>query len=157
GSASGDGKVAYDIWSFTESIYQIPTSGRGQKVGPTLQLPLPEGGSHRSPSVSRDGRWMAYDTSNTDRPNTILLRDLNTGTDHFLDDRGRRTLAGGDASISPDGSKVIFERDCKQGAWPGQPERPFPCGFLIAAAGGEPEQVCERCNARGFSSDGSVV
>ena len=29
--------------------------------------------------------------------------------------------------------------------------------FMVAATGGEPEQVCERCTPRGFSSDGSVV
>ena len=28
---------------------------------------------------------------------------------------------------------------------------------MVAAAGGEPEQICERCTPRGFSSDGSVV
>ena len=62
GSASEDGKLAYNIWSSTVSIYQISISGRGQKLAPTLQLPLPEGGWHSSPSVSRDGRWMAYDS-----------------------------------------------------------------------------------------------
>lgn len=28
---------------------------------------------------------------------------------------------------------------------------------MVAAAGGEPKQVCERCSPRGFSSDGSLV
>ena len=52
---------------------------------------------------------------------------------------------------------MIFERDCKEGSWPGDPEDPIPCGFMIAAAGGQPEQICERCTPRGFSSDGSVI
>jgi hypothetical protein len=52
---------------------------------------------------------------------------------------------------------VIFERDCKEGKFPEDPEHPFPCSFMVAAAGGKPEQVCERCTPRGFSSDGSVV
>jgi WD40-like Beta Propeller Repeat len=34
---------------------------------------------------------------------------------------------------------------------------PLPCGFMVPAAGGEPEQVCELCTARGFSSNGSIV
>jgi dipeptidyl aminopeptidase/acylaminoacyl peptidase len=100
---------------------------------------------------------MAYDSSNTGKPNTIRLRDLSTGTDHLLDDKGRHPGAGGEASISPDGSSVIFERDCKGGNFPEDPEHPFPCSFMVAAAGGKPEQVCERCTPRGFSSDGSVV
>jgi dipeptidyl aminopeptidase/acylaminoacyl peptidase len=130
---------------------------RGEKLGPTLQLPFPLGGSYSSPSLSRDGKWMAYDTSNPGRPNTIRLRDLSTGTDHFLDDKGRQPGGGGETSISPDGSRVIFERDCKEGSFPELPGSPFPCGFMVAAAGGKPEQVCERCTPRGFSSDGSVV
>lgn len=147
GSASEDGKLAYNLLSSSVSIYQIPIGKRGQKLGPTLQLPFPEGGDYSSPSLSRDGRWMAYDNSNPGKPNTILLRDLSTGTDHFLDDKGRPPGAGGEISISPDGSKVIFERHCKGRL----------CGFMIAASGEKPEQVCERCTPRGFSSDGSVV
>ena len=34
---------------------------------------------------------------------------------------------------------------------------PLPCDFMIPAAGGEPEQVCEFCTPRGFSSNGAVV
>jgi Tol biopolymer transport system component/DNA-binding winged helix-turn-helix (wHTH) protein len=157
GSASGDGKLAYSSWGFSVSIYQISTSDRGQKLGPTLQLPFPEGGVNSSPSVSRDGKWMAYDTSYPATANTIRLRDLSTGTDHILDDKGRRPGSSEAASISPDGSRVIFERDCKAGSFPEDPAHPFPCGFMVAAAGGEPEQVCERCTPRGFSSDGSVI
>jgi hypothetical protein len=100
---------------------------------------------------------MAYDTSNTGKPNTILLRDLSTGTDHFLDDKGRQPGAGGETSISPDGSRVIFERHCKEGRFPELSRNPPTCGFMIAASGDKPEQVCERCTPRGFSSDGSVV
>ncbi len=99
---------------------------------------------------------MAYDSSNPGRPNTIRLRDLSTGADHLLDDKGRQPGAGGYTSISPDGSRVIFERDCKEGRSKLRAE-PFPCGFMVAASGGKPEQVCERCTPRGFSSDGSVV
>jgi DNA-binding winged helix-turn-helix (wHTH) protein/Tol biopolymer transport system component len=157
GSASEDGKLAYNIWISIESIYQISINDRGQKLGPTLQLPLPEGGRHRFPSVSRDGRWMVYDSSNPGKPNTIVLRDLSTGIDHVLDDKGRHQGGIYWVSISPDGSKVIFERDCKEGTWQDNPVEPLPCGFMVAAAGGQPEQICERCTPRGFSSDGSVV
>ena len=138
----------YAIASRTNSIYEIPTGSRGEKSGPTLQLPLPEG-DFRSPSVSRDGRWMAYDSSILGKSNLILLRDLESGADRVLDEMGRRPGSGGETSISPDGSKVIFERDCKTGK--------SSCGFMVPAAGGEPEQVCEFCTPRGFSSNGSIV
>ena len=154
GSVSEDGKLAYNILSSSVSIYQILISERGQKLGPTLQLPFPEAGDYGSPSLSRDGKWMAYDSSITGKPNTILLRDLSTGADHLLDDKGRRRSVGGVTAISPDGSRVFFERDCKKAENSG---RIFPCGFMVAASGDKPEQVCERCTPRGFSSDGSVV
>ena len=157
GSASADGKVAYRIRDSTEAIYQIPISERGQKLGPVFQLPLPMAGTHLSPSVSRDGKRMAYDSYNPGKPDSMLLRDLGTGTDHLLDDKGRVPGGGYFASISPDGSKVIFERDCKQGTWPHDPETPIPCSFIVGSDQGEPKQVCERCTPRGFSSDGSVV
>jgi eukaryotic-like serine/threonine-protein kinase len=157
GSASADGKVAYRIRDSTEAIYQMPTNERGQKLGPISQLPLPLAGTHLSPSVSRDGKWMAYDSYKPGRPDSILLRDLSTGTDHLLDDKGRSPGRGYFASISPDGSRVIFERDCKEARWPHDPESPIPCSFIVGSKDGEPKQVCERCTPRGFSSDGSVV
>ena len=153
-SVSQDGRLMYEIVSQTHSIYEITTGSRGEKSGPTLQLALPEG-DFRSPSVSRDGRWMAYNSSVLGKSNLILLRDLASGADRVLDEMGRRLGTGGETSISPDGSKVIFERDCKTGKW--EWGEPLPCGFMVPAAGGEPEQVCEFCTARGFSSNGSVV
>ena len=53
--------------------------------------------------------------------------------------------------------RVIFERDCKEGRSARPGAAPLPCGFMVAAADGEPEQICERCTPRGFSSDGSVI
>jgi DNA-binding winged helix-turn-helix (wHTH) protein/Tol biopolymer transport system component len=154
GSVSEDGRLVYSTISFTGSIYEVPTDDRGQKLGPTVQLPLPEGGDYRSPYVSRDGRWMAYDAFIRGKRNLIVLRDLSNGQDRLLDDTGRLG-PGGQTTISPDGSKVIFSRDCKSGRW--LSGEILDCGFMVPASGGEPKQVCESCTARGFSSNGSVV
>ena len=155
GSVSDDGKLVYSTITFIGSIYEIPIGNQGQKLGPTVQIPLPEGGDYRSPYVSHDGRWMAYGASVPGKSNIIVLRDLRTGAEQFLDQTGRRPGDGDFTTISPDGSKVIFSRDCKSGRWLWG--ETIPCGFLIPAAGGEPEQICESCTARGFSSNGSVV
>ena len=155
-SVSEDGRLVYATRTFTDSIYEIPTDSRGRKTGPTAQLPLPEGVDYQSPSLSRDGQWLAYDASVLGESNFIRLRDLASGADRLLDDRGRRPGEGGDTTISPDGSKVVFGRDCKSGQF-GHDGGPLPCDFLIPGAGGEPEQVCEFCSSRGFSSDSSVV
>jgi DNA-binding winged helix-turn-helix (wHTH) protein/Tol biopolymer transport system component len=155
-SVSDDGKLVYAIRSFTESIYEIPIDSRGQKSGPTVQLPLLEGVDYRSPSLSRDGRWLVYNARVTGESNSIRLKDLISGADRLLDDRGRQSGAAGETTISPNGSKVGFERDCKSGKWAND-GTPLPCGFIIPAVGGVPEQICEFCTPRGFSSDGSVV
>jgi eukaryotic-like serine/threonine-protein kinase len=154
GSVSETGKLAFNIWTSTGSIFQIPLGDRSPDRGAVLQLPLAEGATHSSPSVSRDGKLLAYASFNIGKPHTILLRDLATGTDHVLDDPhlGRN----GETSISPDGSKVIFEQDCKNLRFPGL-DWPMPCSFIVDATGGRPEPLCSRCTARGFSSDGFTV
>jgi WD40-like Beta Propeller Repeat len=72
---------------------------------------------------------------------------------------GHRPHATGDAAtaISPDGSKVVFERICEiAGKW--FPGTMMPdCSFLVPAEGGHAEQLCEVCMPRGFSSDGSML
>jgi len=153
-SVSEDGKLVYATRTFTNSIYEIPTDSRGRKSGPTAQLPLPEGVDYSSPSLSRDGSWLAYNAV-LGESNLIRLRNLRSGADQILDDRGRKA-ENMETTISPDGSKIVFERDCKSGQF-GHDGGPLPCSFMIPAAGGEPQQVCEFCTSRGFSSDGSVV
>jgi Tol biopolymer transport system component len=76
---------------------------------------------------------MAYDATVTGKPNMIVLRDLASDVDHVIDEVGRS--ASGETTISPDGSKVAFERDCKND---------LPCSFIMAVAGGEPDQIYNR-------------
>jgi Tol biopolymer transport system component len=144
----------YDIWNASSSIYQIAIDEHGRKLGPTEELPLSEGDSHTSPFVSRDGRWMAFNSAVAGQPPRTLLRDFVTGTDHLLDDIGRSPNEYYTTTISPDGTNVIFTRDCPRDTFP---DGPTDCGFLIASSNGRAEKICEICNPRGFSSDGSVV
>ena len=115
-SFAESGAIAYDLWGASTSIYQVSISEHGQKLGPTLQLPLRSSGSSSSPALSHDGEWLAYDSNDAGKPNTIMLGNLRTRTDHVVDDKGRRFRDISGTSISPDGSRVVFERDCKDGA-----------------------------------------
>jgi Tol biopolymer transport system component/DNA-binding winged helix-turn-helix (wHTH) protein len=157
GSPSRDGKLAYMVWSGSVSIYQISVSDRGQKLGPTFQLPLHEAEFHNSPSLSHDGKWMAYVTDSPGKPYRIVLRNLSTGAEHLLDDSDPRPNGDVATSISPDGSTVLFQRGCKEASFRYIPDDPLPCGFMVSAAGGKAERICLRCTPRGFSSDGSLV
>jgi len=154
-SASEDGQLVYSIVARSGHIYQIPIDNKGQKIGPALQLVLTDEGDDIAPSVSRDGRWMAYNATRPGRPGATFLRDLKTSAERFLEDKGHRP---GDVatSISPDGSKVILQRNCEvPGVWL---QGILPdCSFLIGGEGGEPEKICDFCVPRGFSSDGSML
>lgn len=143
-----NGKIVYTTASATNSIYEIPTR-QGRKFGPTLQLPLAEGGDYHSPWLSHDGRWMAYDVTKAGG-SFLMLRDLAKGTDHRLEENARSN------AMSPDGSKVIFSRSCESGTFPWG--EPLHCAFLISAVvGAKAEPLCEDCTGRGFSPDGSIV
>jgi dipeptidyl aminopeptidase/acylaminoacyl peptidase len=98
---------------------------------------------------------MAYNSSVPEKSNTIVRRDFVSGADLILDEAGRQPGKGGETIISPDGSKAVFERDCKSGQW--VDGDPMPCTFMIPATGGELKQLCEFCTPRGFSSNGSVL
>jgi eukaryotic-like serine/threonine-protein kinase len=154
GSLSEDGKLVYGTWTFIESIYEIPADKKGQKLGPTLQIPFPEEADDSAPSLSRDGRWMEYAALRLGNPKTTRLRDLRTGIDRVLDDKGSH-FYGAATSLSPDGSKVAFESECREGKWP--TGYPAPCTFMLPAGGGKREQVCEFCRPGGFSSNGSIL
>lgn len=154
-SASRDGSIAYAVGSARESIFEIPLNDHGRKAGPIESVVLNEDSRARSPSLSRDGRWMAYDTAVPGKPDSIQLRDLTTQTDHLLDDVGRQPKWYYGTAISPDGSSIAFARDCKQAT--SSDGSPTSCGFVVGAHNGEPEQICEGCTPRGFSSDGSLV
>jgi eukaryotic-like serine/threonine-protein kinase len=155
-SISEDGKLAYPTAAGLDSIYEMTNDESGGAFGPATQLALPEGGDYHSPSISRDGKWMVYNASMMGKTNTFRLRNLETGTDRLLDDTGRQPGWGGEAILSPDGTKVVFERDCKNYKW-ADLGNPLSCAFIEPTAGGAVEQVCAFCTPRGFASDGSSL
>ena len=158
GSVSEDGKLLYSTASLRAAIFQIPITERGQKLGSSAQIPLPDGGTYISPAIARDGRRMAYVAASHGKRSAVMLRDLTTGVDQLVDDRGRSVQRTDYVvTITPDGSKVIFERDCEHGVFPRDHQSPLPCTFIASPSEGDPEQICERCRPRGLSSNGSVL
>jgi Tol biopolymer transport system component len=156
GAASLDGKLTWYIWHLNHSIYQLNMSRSGQRLDPTLQLLLAQGGSQSSPSLSHDGKWLAYDSAEAAKPNAIVLRNLISGVNQVLDEKGRNSPDGADVSISPDGTKVVFTRDCEPGRqWSNRIA--YPCSFLLATDKSMVEPVCSQCTPRGFAPDGSSI
>ena len=142
GDFSADGKLVYDFDFYGGQILVVPVdTDRAQTKGQPEQITHTDGVINLAPSISRDGRWLAYAARNPVSLNSsIRLRDLATGAD-------RQLIEGpylGETSISPDGSRVAYsEGDVTT--------------FLIPVAGGSPTQLCEYCTPRGYSSDGSLL
>lgn len=147
---STGGTLVYSVGSLSENIFEIPIDRHGRQLGPVSELPLPEGPLYYSPSASRDGTAVAYISAELGRENALTLRDSSSGTDRILDKSGA-VPRDESASLSPDGSRVVFNRWCTQKEVPDCPS------FVVSAAGGHPERICDNCQARGFSRDGSWV
>jgi Tol biopolymer transport system component len=112
-----------------------------------IALPIP------LPTVSRDGRWLAYVEDTPGKSNNVVLTDLKSGKNRILDEASRRSNYS--VRISPDGSKVSFEQDCGNRRW--QSGEAVNCGFVGTTEGERSRKVCESCIPEGFSSDNSVL
>jgi hypothetical protein len=148
-STSSEGKLVYEVVTRATQIFEIPVGKDGREAGPPAELPLAEGLLYHAPSASRNGRWIVYvEAEYGKRQKRLVLRDLAAGTNRVLDESPFDDDVGS-ASISPDGSLVVFNRHCRGTR---------NCRSLfVPTAGGEPRQLCENCTARGFSSDASFV
>jgi Tol biopolymer transport system component len=152
-SVADDGKVAYPTFTSRQTTFAIPIDSRGQKSGPVSEVLLSPGIDSYSPSISRDGKSMAYVEDTPGKSNNVVLTDLKSGKNHIVDEATRRSNYS--VGIAPDGSKVSFEQDCGDRRW--QSGEPVNCGFVSSAEGEGSRKVCESCIPRGFSSDGSVL
>src|ERR1051326_2243641 len=149
---SPDGQVAFAPGSLIERIYSIPIATE-RVASARTRIPLYYGLRNSSPSIWRDGRWLAYAVTDLEsRYAMIRLRDLVDGTDRLLVEH--LDLPQSDfISISPDGSKVVFSHF----SYGGDSGDDRSC-FVVAAGGGIPQRISRNCTApRGFSSDGSIV
>jgi eukaryotic-like serine/threonine-protein kinase len=148
GDFSADGKLVYDFDTYGGQIWVVPVdTDRAQTLGPPVQVTNTDGVVNNSPSISRDGRWLAY-VATTPVDSSIRLRDLATGAE--------RQLTHGPllewTSISPDGSRVAYSQAVSGGVVIDR-----EVTFIISVAGGTPTQLCHDCDPRGFSSDGSIL
>jgi Tol biopolymer transport system component/DNA-binding winged helix-turn-helix (wHTH) protein len=151
GDFSEDGSLVFTFGTYGGQIWVVPAdTNRAQTLGQPEQVTHTDGILNKSPSISRDGRWLAYTAINPfTRDSSIGVRDLATGAERQLI---RGPLLGW-ASISPDGSRVAYQQDVSRGV--GGINRSVT--FLIQVAGGNPAQLCQDCDPRGFSSDGLLL
>jgi DNA-binding winged helix-turn-helix (wHTH) protein/dipeptidyl aminopeptidase/acylaminoacyl peptidase len=131
-----NGNLAFTSASLNEQIYAMPITDIVEEgAGLNSRLARPDGLREYSPTISRDGRWLAYAASNLRADQTtIRLRDLVNGSDRLLVEHVD-PFTSDFLSISPDGSSVLFAQFLKLTT---------SCSIsVIGAAGGLPQKVSD--------------
>ena len=101
---SADGTLVFVPYTYGGQIWVVRAdTNRALTHGQPEQVTHTDGVLNADPSVSRDGRWLAYAATNpVSGDSSIRLRDLTTGAE-------RQLIEGsGLTSISPDGSRVAY-------------------------------------------------
>jgi serine/threonine protein kinase/Tol biopolymer transport system component len=145
-SISIDGRMAFEnATSYNTNLWTVPTdTDRARVTGDPHGLTQVEAIRDDSPSLSRDGRMVAYFADRS-----LAVKNLATGRETQLDP-APFVQFGTPPMISPDGSHVAYN------LW--RRGESAPDLYLISSSGGPPRRVCEDCGTpRGFSSDGKRV
>jgi len=110
-AASPDGNFAFVSSARNWDIWSLPLDGNRAEVRGEPERVVSGLGSDQYPSISRDGRKLAY-VSDRSGSRDIWLRDLATGEDTAVTIGPADDLRG---TISPDGSRVAFVRTEQEG------------------------------------------
>jgi Tol biopolymer transport system component len=145
-SVSENGRMVFLSGDLSTNLWSIPIdANRAQVTGERQSVTQVEGLQERNPSLSRDGRNVAFFSDRS-----VVVRDLATGRETELA-QNVPAIPGTGPAISPDGSLVVYyvESAAAVGDWD---------LYSISIAGGSPRLVCRACGwPKGFSSDSSRV
>jgi Tol biopolymer transport system component/tRNA A-37 threonylcarbamoyl transferase component Bud32 len=142
-SVSETGRMVFFNYELSTNLWGIPTdTNHAQATGDRESLTRVEGLRDTSPSVSHDGHKVVFFSGRD-----LVVKDLVTGRETQLA-QGLRPAGGTGASISPDGSFVIY--------YAGSIGAKDHDLYSMTTAGGQPRLVCQACgDPKGFSSDGT--
>ncbi len=144
-SVSGNGRMVFLSGDLSTNVWSIPIdANRAQVTGDRQSLTQVEGLHDRNPSLSRDGKNVAFFSDRS-----IVVKEIATGRETELA-QNVPAIPGTGPAISPDGSSVVYyANSASVGDWD---------LYSISTAGGAPRLVCRACGwPKGFSSDGSHV
>ncbi|HVN78204.1 MAG TPA: protein kinase [Terriglobia bacterium] len=140
-SVSGNGRMVFDSSTGSTNLWSIPIDTDHARVtGEPQSLTHVEGLRDDAPSLSRDGKKVAFFSSNR-----LVVKDLTTGRETQLV-QDFPINRGSSPSISPDGLLVAYYFF---NSAPAEPDI-----YSISTAGGTPRQICRECGGPGgFSAD----
>jgi eukaryotic-like serine/threonine-protein kinase len=144
-SVAESGRMVFLSATASSNLWTIPIdTNRAQVTGERQSLTQVEGIRDTFPSLSRDGKKVAFFSDAN-----LVLKDVTTGREtQFAQVTSADTTTA--PSISPDGSFVAYAH--RYG-----PEKRSDL-YLTSTEGGSPRLVCRECGEpKGFSSDGARV
>jgi len=144
-SISANGRMVFLSGDLSTNLWSIPIdANRAEVTGERQSVTQVEGLHDKNPSLSRDGRKVAYFSDRS-----VMVKDVDTGRETELAENVPAVPGTGPA-ISPDGSFVLYYMNSATALdWD---------LYAISSAGGAPRLVCRACGwPKGFSSDGSRV
>ena len=105
-SASREGQIAFVSGTVDWDIWTVPLDANRAEASGELERVVSGLGFDTFPSISIDGRKLAY-TSNRSGNTDIWLRDIENGTDKQITVNKRREQRG---EITADGTRIAFRR-----------------------------------------------
>jgi Tol biopolymer transport system component len=144
GRASLDGRIPFSTQSGGMTIYALPLDVRQGKVTGELLRIGRGGASERYPTLTSDGRKMVF-VSDRAGTNDVWMKDLITAEENVLigtaENEGRGVM-------SPDGSKVAFQRI----------ENGRTVNYVWPLPAGPEQKLCDGClSLLNWTSDGKSV
>jgi Tol biopolymer transport system component len=129
--------LAFASLSRKENLWSVALDTSRPRSGGKLTQLTHGSGFHLFPSISRDGKKVAF-ISHAAYNDEVVLLDLETGKTSVLTTAVSRKWK---ARIRPDGSAVFYGD-------PGTAARPTPeAVYVVSVSGGPPDRLCEKCSA----------
>ena len=143
-SLSVSGRMVFGSATGSTNLWSIPIDADHARItGERQKLTQVEGVRDDAPSLSRDGKKVAYFSDNR-----LVVKDLVTGQETQLV-QDFPVFRGSSPRISPDGSLVAYYLPSGSAV---------PDLMRIPTSGGATRRVCQKCgNPGGFSSGGDRV
>ena len=133
GSGSSAGRIAFASLVRKEDIWSVALDADHPRLGGKLQQLTEENGFHIFPSVSRDGKKIAY-VAHAAYNDEVWLLDLNVAKKSQF---STAVSAKYKLQITPDGSQVFY----------GDVVSRTDYGVnAVSVAGGAPARICEKCD-----------
>jgi eukaryotic-like serine/threonine-protein kinase len=142
-SATADGRMVFISRTLGADVWSLPIDAdRGRAQGAMKRL-IEDAADDYDPTLSADGGTMVYRSRRSGQFD-VVLKNLTTGTETML----THTSADEYPAVSSDGSKVAYSFR-QNGKMP---------VFVVAAAGGAPQQICDDCGeVEEWSPDGGGI